>query len=211
MGIGAWNDDGIDMTTRPGYYAGYRGGWQMAEVYDRCAQKVIGRRYRQCGNCKCPHRLSHSVTAVECSASTMECPYTATAMATATCDSSVVSQPECAHIKTHPFFMQQCAGNNQVAVSCRAESRSSAWSTYSACQSADGRYCAAYEGETGTQTRSRYAGCGTSCSPQVESQQCVLPFAPPKVTYTAWREIQCAAGTGLGRMQRTRTTTNTCT
>ena len=183
----------------------------MAEVVDICQNKVVGRKYKMCGNCKCPHRLAHSTTAVECAASTNTCPYTATATATAQCDTSVLSQPECAHIKTHPFFADNCGSNNQVAVQCNAQSRSTVWSAYTPCRSATGRFCAAYDGEMGSQTRQRYAGCGTACSLENEAQQCALPFTPAVVTYTAWVEVQCAKGTGLGRMQRTKTVTNTCT
>ena len=132
-------------------------------------------------------------------------------MATAQCDVSVLAQPECAHIKTHPFFAENCGSNNQVAVQCRAEARGTNWSIFTPCKSATGRFCAAYEGEMGSQSRERYNGCGTECALQREAQQCALPFTPATVTYTAWVEVQCAQGTGLGRLQRTKTTTNTCT
>jgi len=212
---GAWNDDGANLTSRPGYYPGYKGGWKMRRGINMCTQEVVTTQYERCGTCKCPARLPRSATAVDCSASADACSAGATsnAMATATCDETDLMQPECAYLKDLPYFQGLCrAGNNQVSVQCTANAMApTAWSVWGTCVGANGMKCASYAGEMGTYIRTRYEGCGNYCAQASQSSTCQLPVIPDVITQTAFVETQCAVGTNLGLKQATRTIKNGCT
>ena len=211
---GAWNDDGANLTSRPGYYPGYKGGWKMRRGINMCTQEVVTTQYERCGTCKCPSRLPRSATAVECGASADACKAGATsnAMATATCDESDLMQPECAYLKDLPYFQGLCrAGNNQVSVQCTANAQIGNWGAWSACVGANGMQCASVDGEMGTRTRTRYEGCGNYCTQASQSSDCPLRIEAPIITQTAFVETQCVVGTNLGLKQATRTIKNGCT
>ena len=212
---GAWNDDGANLTSRPGYYPGYKGGWKMRRGINMCTNEVVTTQYERCGTCKCPARLPRSATAVDCAASADACSAGATssAMATATCDETDLMQPECAYLRDLPYFQGLCgAGNNQVSVQCTVNAMPpTAWSVWGTCVGANGMKCASYPGEMGTYIRTRYEGCGNYCAQASQSSTCQLPVIPDVITQTAFVETQCAVGTNLGIKQATRTIKNGCT
>jgi hypothetical protein len=211
----AWNDDGANLTSRPGYYPGYKGGWKMRRGINQCTQEVVTTQYEQCGTCKCPSRNPRSSTAVQCAASADACSASATssAMATATCNEVDLMQPECAYLKNHWYFQQLCrSADNQVAVQCTANAMPpTPWTGWGTCIGANGLKCASVPGEMGTYLRTRYEGCGNNCAQASQTSACQLPDIGAEVTISDYVETQCAPGTMLGFRQATKTIKNKCT
>ena len=44
----AWIDDGLNQQQRPGWTPGYKGGWTMRVVRNRCTGEEIRREYKEC-------------------------------------------------------------------------------------------------------------------------------------------------------------------